>query len=552
MGPIAFIHRHRLPLVIMLAAMLTYALTIRYGFVTLDDPLLVYENPAVVFPSPHAVFKAFTSYDPELYIPVTLLSYQIQSWLLGVAHAWHFHLINVLLHGVNAALVFSVVKRLSNRTVALIAGMLFAVHPLNVEAVAWISARKDLLSAFFFLAAWRVSLSDRRGMFVMASALFALALMSKVSAMTLPLVLLLSDAVQSGVRNIRWKRLTPLACLSAVFGIIAVIGKSHVVGGERPLALVLMSIRSTVLYLQIFLLPVHQSPVYPFLASPSLMMPVFWLSAAIIAAITAAAIFLRKRLPLFLFGWAFYLCTLWPSYVEYSHGGKFLLIGSDRYAYIPAIGLFLMASALIIGIYDLYRASLRLPMIAFTVAVLACLAGTSVTYAANWRDGIAFNRRILSLHPENLTAQYNLAVAYGLAGDGTAAEREYRKTMGMDPSYANAYINLATLIAKQGRTDEALSLLQQAVRVDETYFKTHYNLAVLKERLGRIDDAVAEYERAAQLQPDFIETRMSLGRLYGKKGRFAESIAQYEYVAKQDPEFANTLNMLKKQMRKPN
>ena len=191
-------------LIIACAALITYAPSLRNGFVIWDDDTLITGNPLVQSFSPVTVKGAFTSYDPELYVPLTIVSYQVEHSIVG-NEPLLYHIDNLLLHIITSCLVFLLLQLLGiDWIIALLGGLLFAVHPINSEAVSWMSARKDLLAGVFGLASLVLYLKYQKNSYVTLSlskrewsfAFFLLALLSKASAITLPLVMLLIDWFQ--------------------------------------------------------------------------------------------------------------------------------------------------------------------------------------------------------------------------------------------------------------------------------------------------------------------------------------------------------------------
>ncbi len=539
-------------LLIAFAAALPYLQTLNAGFVTLDDPLLVTENPIVVQPSAGSVATAFSSYDPELYIPVTLVSYQAETLLFGM-HAWHFHAINIALHIGSALLLFSLLRLLTGSSaIAGMCALLFAVHPINAEAVSWVSARKDLLAGFFFLASWRVYLSQKnyRWAAPLSLLLFAAALGAKVSAVTLPFVLLLIEWKRGDRTQNMFKKMMPYFGLALGFGIVALFGKTAVIGGEHPLAFVFMAVRSTAFYTWKILWPTHLSPFYPIAKDLHLLEPVFLLSVATCIGLVAAAWVCRRHARWITFGIFFFVLTLLPTFAHYSRGKDYFMLGSERYAYIPAIGLFLAIAVVAHTLLITLRSTQRTVASALGCIIVCVMAWLSLQHSAHWHDGVTFNRHILSLYPGDGPTHYNLAISYEQQGKTSEAMQSYRESIQLNPTKANPYINLAVLLASEGNNEDALQLLTQAVIVEPQYFKAHYNLAVLLEKMHRDTEAIGEYEQTIALYPEYIDARLSLARLYGSISRFADALAQYEEIATLNPAFAEKLAQLRTSMQK--
>lgn len=231
-----------------LILLIIYGSSLTNDFVRWDDGLLIYENPAIRSITPSTLKTIFTSYDPELYIPLTFFSYQID-YLIGGTHAAIYHAQNLLWHTLNALLVALLLWRLTRQGwPSLFGGLLFALHPLNTETVAWSSARKDVLSTFFFLVSLLSYLSYRtqkkRSAYAFSLLSFTLGLLSKVTVITLPVVLFLFDFRE----HRRWsgKMLVekiPYLLLSVLFAVIATAGKSGVLSASTLSEKILLSLR---------------------------------------------------------------------------------------------------------------------------------------------------------------------------------------------------------------------------------------------------------------------------------------------------------------------
>jgi hypothetical protein len=277
---------HHWLIAILIATVAVYAASIGNGFVNLDDPLLVTENLHVQNASFANIGYVLTHFDPELYIPVTFLTYQAETWLLGNG-AWHFHAFAIVLHLICVAFVFSIVRRFSHHDgIALLTAGIFALHPLNAETVLWISARKDQLSSTFFLASLfsflRYQETSRLRWYWISVVTFVLAAFSKVTAITLPVLLVLLAGKPSNLR--KWlKHFVPYFGVAIIAGTIAIFGKTLVESRFVITDLLFMAFRSTSFYLKLFVVPAQQSAIHAIdprsLYSPALLISIITVSA---------------------------------------------------------------------------------------------------------------------------------------------------------------------------------------------------------------------------------------------------------------------------------
>lgn len=540
-------HLLALAAILMLTTAL-YAQVIGFDFVLLDDPMLVSENPLIAEPSLSSAWTAVTSYDPELYVPLTTLTYLLESALLGM-QPWHFHLVNMLLHLACVCCVFAFVRRItSSMTQAAIVATLFAVHPINTETVAWVSARKDLLSTFFSLSSILLYLGYReqgkRTTLAGCLLLFLLALLSKGTALMLPGILLLIDWKQkrSDRRSVVLEKI-PFFALSILFFIIALMGKSVLVAHASVTDMALMAFRSTVLYVQLIFFPLHQSAIYLYERSVSITTPDIAASAIVVVALTAMALRFRSRYPAILFGWMWFILWLLPTYFHYSHDGVSVFVASDRYAYVAAIGIFLaLASAIDALLQRLAtsrsrRAALWVAMACITVL----LCSLTLHRTRVWANGFTLSHDVLSQYPSEYHSRYNLALAYERRGQVENALREYRATITLRPQYVNAYVNLGALIAAQGDIASAIDIFMEGTRVRPDAPQLHYNLGLAYQHLSRWDEAIASYKRAIAIESMYREAYRNLATVYGEKKMYEEAVEAYASLASIDPSFAEEL-----------
>ena len=292
-----------------------YGYSLTNEFVHWDDGLLIFENPIVQEFSFRSIYKAFTSYDPELYIPLTLLSYQIDH-VIGRLNPFFYHLTNLILHAFNALSVAWIGFLLSkNKWIAALSAFLFAVHPLNTEAVVWASARKDLLSAFFILPsfAFYLKYSENRSTRWYGASLigFLLALLSKATVIFFPLVLILTDLRNH--RRIDRKMIVekiPFFLLSILLGIIAMFGKE----GNATLLIekILIGSKAAIFYLTKIIVPYGFSVLYPYTKPIAFSSPDLAIAFIALLILIVVSIFLWKRTRERSLHWDFFFCSQRP------------------------------------------------------------------------------------------------------------------------------------------------------------------------------------------------------------------------------------------------
>lgn len=572
---------------------------LRNGFVSIDDSLLITGNASVQSLSFSTLAHIFTSYDPELYIPLALLTYQIE-WALVGAQPILFHSTNLLLHMGSGIFLFLLLKEIFGaRLIAFFGALLFVLHPIHTEAVAWAAARKDVLSAFFFFGSlffYEYGFSQRRDFCNIGAStavrrhsflsvvFFLLALLSKVTVSLLPVVLILLDWRRD--RRIDAKNLhskVPYFALSALFIIIALFGKAQGIGSLGLWKATLLSAKAIIFYLQKLLWPSHLSVLYSqqtpvVLSSAEFMMPALILCALI--AVIAILCHRRFRNPAF--GLSFFLLTLLPNFANFWKN-RLLFFASDRYAYIPSVGLIIVVCAG--GLWLTRRSGSARPAVwtAFST-VAAVFAALTFLQTGVWQTDFALYDNVLRWYPASAQAANNLGDAYVKAGRTEYALRMFSRAVENDNSYIQAMVNagnverergnfdaarawydsaieriapdprredlaprylLGELLIKMGNTEEGLSQFRLAVEALPSIAEPRYNLAVQLHALGRGDAAIPIFEQAIALDPDHTASRYHLAGLYAERGRLAEAKIQLEEIVRLDPGYEKAAEHLR-------
>lgn len=458
---------------ILVFAVFGYAASTAH-FVALDDFKLIVGNPLLQHLDWSSLKGVFTSYDPDLYVPLTLLSYQFDRILAGGFEPWMFHLTNLVLHAVNSVLVCVFIGQLSKkRGVGIIAGLLFAVHPLQTEAVLWVSARKDLLSTFFFLVAAITYLKQKRGVSITA---FLCGLLSKVSIVPLPVILLLIDWYQG--KQMSMKDKIPYCILSFIFGVVALIGME----GATDLGWVLLPLASRAVwfYMQKLILPIHLSALVPFTDSVSWANPSLAVSFFCILCIFCFVWILRKKYPLLTFTTAWFLLMLVPSFGNFEKGNEYpidIYLASDRYAYIPSIAfVFLVAT----GVYA------RTPRIrnAVVFCILCILCILSFSQSKTWRTTPELYLNVMKHYDNSHLAHNNIAALLIEQGAIDPALIELKKSIAIKPN-TRAYFNLGRIAELRNDAATALKMYDASLSINSGYEEAVEYKAALLKKIGK-------------------------------------------------------------------
>lgn len=488
-------------------ALVTYGPSLANAFVVFDDDLLITENPIVHVLSPVTVVRAFSTYDPELFIPLTLLHYQV-AWLIGGGSPWIFHALQLLLHTANALLVVLCIRQFGYRTLlAVLCGALFLVHPINTEAVAWASALKDVLTTFFGLACivsyqrWR---HGRSHWYAVAVCCFVLGLAAKVSIILLPVALLMFD--WRSKRTTTMREMMPFIIIAMIFGVIAVIGKLQDFGNTPLPATALLMAAGGVASLGRIVWPAGYSVLYPYTGTVSLWSAEMILPLLIVIALGIVTAASTRRTRDVATGAALSVLTFIPNAAHPLTAGDIYLT-FDRYAYFPFIGV------LIILAWVLSRPAWGQRAIpAAGVIVISGLAVLAQRQSRVWLSTETLFRNVLAHHDNSQLAYAKIGAIDSDAGNLETAQSHLERAISIRET-ARAYYNLGIIAILQKRTDDAITLNEQSVALDPQYAAPHLNLGYLYWEGGDRAAAIIHMEEAVRLAPDDTEARAMLEQM---------------------------------------
>ncbi|UCD47545.1 MAG: tetratricopeptide repeat protein, partial [Deltaproteobacteria bacterium] len=553
-------------LLIAALGLLAYSNTFHVPFVFDDEPAIT-ENRIIKDIGNFLANLDGYAYNPRRY--VAYLTFAI-NYRFGGLDVTGYHAFNIVVHLVNAFLVFALV-RLSFRTpflkksallpfslqIAFLSALLFAVHPVQTQAVTYIVQRMTSLATLFSLASiclysrWRLDPEPENSSWNRSSILYASSLLSLVLAMrtkeiafTVPILIILYEAFF--FESMKWKSLVPvlLTLLIIPAGLIN-IGKplgeilSDVstvtrVKSELPRAVYLMTqIAVVATYLRLLFLPVNQNLDYDFPVERSLFSLSLLLSALVIVALLGSGIilFLRSRpgrrnfipeLRLASFGVAWFFITL---LVESSIIPITDVIFEHR-VYLPSAGFFIALSTVVITAG--FRLESKVPRLRRALVaglMVAAVALAAATFARNetWKDEVRLWTDVVAKSPRKGRPRYNLGLAFDRKGDLAEAMRHYVASISLDPYNGKAHDNLGTIFSKQGRFPEAIREFRIALALDPGDAAAMNNLGNVYANLGRPEDAVVMFREALASDPDNVDAYYNLGIVYGKTGDFEKA-----------------------------
>lgn len=534
---------------LFLAVMVVFGRSAWFEFVDFDDIGTVSQNPMVSRGFTFSgIIWAFSHPEVSSWVPLTTISHMLDCQLFGLWAGGH-HLTNVLLHAGASVLLFLVLRDMTGSLwrSALVAA-LFALHPLHVESVAWITERKDVLSGLFFmltLGAYTRWTRRSSGSLVWVMVFLALGLLSKPMLVTTPFVLLLLDHWPlQRAEHIRLSRLViekiPLLLLSFAASLAQLwVVSADSVSGASIATRIANAATSCAAYVDQMFWPANLAAFYPY---PRHGIDALALIAAslLLILISAAVYRWRRHAPWLPVGWLWYLVMLAPV-LGLIQAGE--VSRADRYTYLPQIGLCLMG-VWTAGSWCAGRGNRVL--IAGSLAVAALVAASIMTFhqTAYWKNSETLWNRALACTVDNDTAHYNLGTARLQKGQIDEAITHYQQTLEANPAYADAHMNLGRALLQKGMTDEAITHYRQAIDLKPSYAQAHYNLAIVLAQKANWDEAILHYRRAVEINPAYFDAQINLGSALLQTGHLNEAIACYRNALRIDPSSARAHNNL--------
>ncbi len=527
--------------------------TFGYGFVNYDDRVYVAQNPQIQAGlNWQNIVWAFTHVHSNNWHPLTTMSHMLDCELFGVRPGW-FHLENVVLHSIGVILLFLLLEQITavasspleisaapetgagRLFASAFVAALFAIHPLRVESVAWISERKDVLSGVFFmltlLAYFRYTRKQTAGRYVVVAIAFVCGLLSKPMLVTLPIILLLFDywplkrfASSSGARLSLEK--IPLFILSVASAAATIIAQSK--GGLVPFKTLPLAWRmknalaAYVIYVWQMIWPTDLTLGYPRPGRLPISQTIA--AAALLIAITVCVFILRKRNPYLIVGWLWYLIMLVPVTGLIQVGAQPY---ADRYTYLPQIGLY---AALAWGFLDLLRPwPYRGPVLGATAAlILSALGLRAADQVSYWHDSERLWRHALAVTSQNQVAHLGLAGYFADQKRFDDAIAEYESAAKISNPNPDVETTLANLLLEHGSIDEAIRYYRRVVRMQPSSALAHYNLAVGLHRVGQLPEAIAHYKEALAIDPKYPDAEYFLGEALLQNGQEDEAKVHLE------------------------
>src|SRR3989475_745850 len=566
-----------LPVLIALVTFVPFLPTLDNQFVNWDDDDNLLDNPHYRGLGWTYLRWMWTTSHLGHYAPLTWMTFGLDYLFWGLKPVG-YHLSNLLLHATNAAVFYLVALRILGSALpgprergnvglaaaAAFAALLFAIHPLRVESVAWATERRAVLSRLFYLLTLlvyvRAGEQGERGRsgYWASVGLFVCALLSKSMAVSLPVVLQILDVYPlrrlGGARG-WWGEPARRVYLEKIPFVLLTLAASagafipQIEGRNMPtlddlsvLGRLAVSAYGLRFYLWKTVFPVSLSPLYE-LRGQDPLAPSFLLSYGVVPAVTALALILRRRLPGLLAAWLAYVVILLPVLGIFQNGPQ---IAADRYTYLAGLGWALLASAVLLASWR------RRPFLVSGLAVFLLLGLGTLTWnqVRIWHDSERLWRHAVAIDPMSPTSQFSLGLALVRQGKLVEAVEHYEQALKITPDHVDARTNVGIALARQGKLAEAIEQYHRALQIKPDHADAHTNWGAALAQQGKLDEAIEHYRQALQIRPESADAHNHWGLALARQGKLVEAMKHYQQAVELRPSFteaqSNLVNALQR------
>ena len=516
-------------------------------FVNWDDNVYVTNNPLIHSLSSENIKKIFSGSFEGHYHPITLLSFSVDYHFFG-NKAWFYHLINILLHLLNTILVFILIRQLFNKAeIAVITALLFGIHPMHVESVVWITARKDVLFAMFFLlslSSYLLYLKNSKIQFYLLSLLlFLLSVLSKSQAVSLSICLFAIDYL-FGRKLLNKKAIIekiPFLTVSIFFGIVTIIAQKNTgYSGESSFIIPLYqriayACYGFCMYIYKLIIPINLSAYYPYPLNADSTFPFYIYFLIIPAAFISGILFYHlKRNKSISFGILFFIINI-ILMLKLFPVANFII--ADRYVYIPSTGFFIIIGILFSNINN---PGSKWRRVAVSIMIIYSFFLGSLTFSRTdiWQNSFTLLDDILTKHPKIVTALNSRGDARAESGNLQAALSDFNRAIECNPLNSRSYRNRALVKYRLKNYKGSITDYNTSLEINPDDAITYFNRGLSKEGLNDIQGALADYDKAIQLNPSFAKAYANRARIYNISGLFAKAVSDLSTAIKSGIEHA--------------
>ena len=556
------LHKNSRVLICILLAAGTLAVywpVLKYDFVKYDDDKYLTENPRIEAGiTSESLIDAFIKPHYSMWHPLTTLSYLLDYELFGFSASW-FHGVNLLFHMASVLLLFWVLQWATGAIwPSAFVAAIFALHPLQVESVAWIAERKNVLSGFFsVLTIGTYVLYARRpgiARYLLVFFIFGLCIMTKPMVVTLPFVLLLLDywplerlnpgaGEKTQITDIRvssGRLIAEKIPLFFLIGVLSVITFAAQKGGGVMSSLEKLSLsarttnalNSYITYIAKMVWPTNLAVFYPHPGGNYSVVKVV-VFAVLLVLLTILFVFILYRRKYLAVGWFWYIGTLIPVIGLVQVGAQ---ARADRYMYMSMIGLLFIFAWTAAELVQKWP-GLRVVTSIIAVVIVAAFAVVTRKQLIHWKDSAALFRHAVEATSNNAVMHNNLANVLNEQGKTDEAIRHFQRSLQIKPNSPEVHNNIGNALTRLGRNDKAFKHYKEAIRLKPEFAVAHYNLGLTFYRNKQFDDAISAYQKAVDLKPNYADAWNNLGMAQAEVGDFEQAVTSYRQAIKIKPDF---------------
>lgn len=511
--------------------------SLKNDFVNWDDDKYVVNNPAIKSIFIQNIKNIFSSIYLANYQPVTMLSYMLDYQIFKLNPAG-YHAVNLLFHIVNSILIFWLILIISNNILpAFIAGILFGIHPLHVESVAWIAERKDVLSAFLFLLTIIIYLyynkSSKIIYYYVAIIVYLLSLLAKPMTVSLPFILILIDYLLN--KKVEKKNITnkiPFFVLALLFCVITILTQRSegAIREQQDFPAIynfFIACYGILFYIFKSIVPINLSAFYPYPEKMSPLPPIIILFSPIMLFSFIGLIYRFRQNKKLIFGALFYFIAVFPV-------SQIIPIGqaltAERYSYIPSIGLFYLAGEFLAWLKNVKLRKESYHIIIFNVCIFFILTiFVFITYNRTkvWKNDIVLWTDVLNKFPNSNMALKNLGDAYYVIKDYQKSYEYYNKSLSINSNNSQTYNNVGNILYESKQYDKALEAYFKALQINPDYIDARINVANIYRAKGKFNDALSELNKVIVKQPTNIKCLYMRAEVFESLNEFDKAVSDY-------------------------
>lgn len=533
-------------MVVLIMTFFAYQVSLSNGFINMDDGYSILGNPDIRDLSGKGLSHIFQSYNLGMYAPITQVLYALVFAIAGLSPL-AFHISGLLLHLANIFILFWIAKKISGQeSVALVCCLLFALHPIQTEAVCWPSALSTLLYAFFYLLSiffyLRFQEGQKRGWYLLCLLFFLLSILSKSSAVTLPLLLIGLDYFQN--KAITQKSLltkTPFFLLSLAFGVLTFYSRNaeganiHFSDtGYTLFERLLMVSYTPLFYLFKLIIPIGFSFLYPFPNSGSFTW-IFWVSPLVWVAIAVGLWKSDALRKIFSFGILMFLIPLLVMLPLIKVGSQEMC--ADRYVYLSSIGVFILIG---FGVQKLVSQNSKNWILLALIPLGLILGYLTHVQSLVWKDDISLYSDVIAKQPNAATAYNNRGNAYLNMKKYDLAYSDFSKNIELEPRSAVAFNNRGIAAEKNKNLQGAIADYTRSIELDTAYSWAYYNRASARKVNNDLEGAISDYTAAIRLDPSYKEAFYNRARTYSKMNKVSDALSDYTKAITLDHNYAES------------